>query len=79
MTESMLSSHPRRRSLAELDARIVQAEGIQAQRHAEVQANPVGKRATVLASVAMHLADERLALLRGSRAVLIGKPPRDRL
>lgn len=79
MTELMLPPQPRRRSLAELDARIVHAESIQAQRHAEVQANPVGRRATVLASVAMQLADERVDLLRQSRAVLTGKPPRERL
>lgn len=71
MAESMLSPHPRRRSLAELDARIVHAEMIQAQRHAVVEANPVGKRAVTLARMAVGLADERVALLRQSRAMMM--------
>ncbi len=75
MAEPMLSPHPRRRVLAELDARIVHAEVVQAGRHAAVEANPVGRRDIALARMAVRLADERVALLRQSRAAMTGEKP----
>lgn len=75
MTVPMLSPQPRHRSLAELDARIVHAETVQAQRHAAVEANPADRRTAALARMALGLADERVALLRQSRAAMMGKQP----
>ncbi len=75
MTTPMLSPQPRRRSLAELDARIAHAEVVQAERHAAVESNPVGKRAIALARMAVGLADERVTLLRQSRAAMTGEKP----
>lgn len=75
MTESRLAPQSRRRSLAELNARIVEAEGIQVRRRAAVQAMRAGSKEAVLAGLAMQHADERVALLRQSRDVLTGDGP----
>ncbi len=74
MQDKTLLPQRRRRSLAELDARIAGAEANQAK---AAQATPLGRRAIALAGVALRFADERLALLRRSRAVLTGKEPPD--
>lgn len=59
MSDATPIPQPRRRSLAELDARIIRAEAVRVQRRAAVQARPAQG-----AMLALHAAEERLALLR---------------
>ncbi len=81
MTESTLPPQPRRRALAELDARIAgaeaaQAEAVQAEAdRAKPTGERAGKRAAALAGMALRFAAERVAMLRRSRAALTGKEP----
>ncbi len=75
MPDTMPMPHPRRRALAELDARIAQAERVRAQRLEAIQAAPSSERAAHVASVVLRAAEERLVRLRRSRAALAGEQP----
>ncbi len=61
----------RRRALAELDARIVQAEQAHAQRCLDVRNLADSAQSTARAARILGLAEERLALLRRSRSALL--------
>jgi hypothetical protein len=62
---------PRRRALAELDARIDQAERTQGRCRLDVQDQAAAAKNTARPAAALRMADERLALLRQSREVLL--------
>ena len=61
----------RRRALAELDARIDQTERTRARCRLDVTDRASGLRGTGRAAAALRLVEERLALLRQSRQVLL--------
>lgn len=75
MLDTNAIPHPRRRALAELDARIAEAEAALARRLAVIRAQPASKWAEHLASMAMRSADEHLTMLRRSRAALDREEP----
>lgn len=75
MPDVASTPHPRRRALAELDARITEAAAARARRLAVLRAQPASRWAAHLAGMAMRSADERLAMLRRSRDVLAGDVP----
>ena len=75
MANMIPTPHPRRRALAELDARIAQAEKVRAERLEAVQAASSSERAAHVASVVLQAAEERLVGLRRSRAALSGEQP----
>ncbi len=78
MSNKTLAPQDRRRSLAELDRRIAQAEAARARCLAAVQAKPADRKAAHWADVALRSADERLGMLRQSRATLLaGEEPED--
>ena len=61
----------RRRALAELDTRIQHAERTQARCRLDIADQAVAAKSTARTTAALRLADERLALLRESRRVLL--------
>ena len=63
--------HPRRHVLAELEARIAQAEAARARHLHDLEGPPGARRARVL----LRLAEERLARLRRSREALLADGP----
>jgi hypothetical protein len=65
----------RRRALAELDARIDQAERTQERCRLDVQDQAAAARSTARPTAVLRSADERLALLRASRAALLTEEP----
>ena len=66
----------RRRALLELEARIHQAERTQARCRMDIADQAVAAKSTARTTAALRLADERLALLRESRRVLLsGQTP----
>jgi hypothetical protein len=69
----MPTTPPRRRSLADLDARIGLAEQDQERCRLEVQDQAAAARSTARPAAILRLANERLSLLRRSRQVLLGK------
>ena len=73
----MPTTSPRQRALAELDARIGQAEQTLLRCRLEVQDQAAAARSTARPTAILRLADERLALLRRSREVLIGEDAMD--
>ncbi len=77
MSNKTSAPQDRRRSLAELDRRIAQAEGVRARCLAAVQAKRAAREAAHWADVAMRSANERLHMLRQSRATLLAgeEPP----
>jgi uncharacterized small protein (DUF1192 family) len=78
MSNKTSAPQDRRRSLAELDRRIAKAEEERARCLAAVRAKPADSKAAHWADLAMHSADERLRMLRQSRATLLaGEEPPD--
>ncbi|HEX6016358.1 MAG TPA: hypothetical protein VFY87_32060 [Geminicoccaceae bacterium] len=68
----MPNTHPdRRRALAELDARIDQTERTRARCRLDLADRAGGLRGTGRTAAALRLVEERLALLRQSRQVLL--------
>lgn len=63
----------RHRALAELDARIDQAERTQGRCRLDVQDQAAAAKNTARPTAALRMADERLALLRQSRQVLLAE------
>ncbi len=70
-----LAPQRRSRSLAELDARIAQAEAVYERRRAGVRARMADPKWAHAAAVAAQSAEERLAMLRQSRAALLEAEP----
>ncbi len=78
MSNKTLAPQDRRRSLAELDGRIARAEEARERCLAALRAKPGDKKAAHWADVALRSADERLGMLRQSRATLLaGEEPED--
>jgi hypothetical protein len=65
----------RRRALVELDARIDAAERTQVRCRLDIQDQAAAARSTARPTAALRMADERLALLRRSREVLLVARP----
>lgn len=70
---TMPVTSPRRRALAELELRIQQAEQIRGRCHLDVQHQAAAMGSSARMVAALRMADERLALLRQSREVLLAE------
>jgi hypothetical protein len=75
MPEIRTAAPRRRRALAELDARIEQAEQAHAQRRLDIENLADSAKSASRANRIMSLAEERLALLRRSREALLADEP----
>ncbi len=76
MSNKTFAPQDRRRSLAELHKRISQAEELRERCLAAARAKPADGKAAHWADVAMRSAEERLDMLRRSRATLLaGEEP----
>lgn len=75
MPQNGTAAPRRRRALAELDARIEQAEQAHAQRRLDVENLADAAKSASRASRIVTLAEERLSLLRRSREALLADEP----
>jgi hypothetical protein len=73
MSTTPSTTPQRRRALAELDARIDQAERTQGRCRLDVEDHAGIAKSTARSAAALRTADERLAHLRRSRQVLLGE------